>query len=111
MAQRFIAKRPQNRYIRPIRNSQIVRKIQTTQSETAEQTEVKEVVENKTEKKNKNEEKMDTKITKITQILDADKENAPKRKVRVEKKDKGLFERTENSTILLTEDDKMVLND
>ena len=36
---------------------------------------------------------------------------APKRKVKVEKKDKGLIERTENSTILLTEDNKMVLND
>ena len=27
------------------------------------------------------------------------------------KKDKGLIERTENSTILLTEDNKIVLND
>ena len=36
---------------------------------------------------------------------------APKRRVKVEKKDKGLIERTENSTILLTEDNKMVLTD
>ena len=35
----------------------------------------------------------------------------PKRKTKVEKKDKGLIERTENSTILLTEDNKMLLND
>ena len=36
---------------------------------------------------------------------------APKRRVKVEKKDKGLIERTDNSTILLTEDNKMVLTD
>ena len=46
----------------------------------------------------------------LTQLgLTADK--LPKRKVKVEKKDKGLIERTENSTILITEDNKMLLND
>ena len=34
-----------------------------------------------------------------------------KKGVKVEKKDKGLYERTEESTILLTEDNKMLLND
>lgn len=34
---------------------------------------------------------------------------APKRKVKVEKKDKGIIERTE--TVLITEDNKMLLND
>ena len=38
-------------------------------------------------------------------------EETPKKKVKVVKKDKSLFERTEDSTILLTEDNKMVLND
>ena len=50
------------------------------------------------------------KIEKINYIL-GDKEDLPKKKVKVEKKDKGLFERTENSTILLTEDNKMLLTD
>jgi len=36
---------------------------------------------------------------------------APNSKVKVEKNNKGLYERTENSTILLTEDNKMLLND
>ena len=36
---------------------------------------------------------------------------APKRKVKFEKKDKGLIESTENSTIVLTEENKMMLND
>lgn len=35
----------------------------------------------------------------------------PERKVKVEKKDKGLYERTSNSTILLTEDNKLMLID
>lgn len=50
------------------------------------------------------------KIENINNIL-GDKEDLPKKKVKVEKKDKGLFERTENSTILLTEDNKMLLTD
>ena len=35
----------------------------------------------------------------------------PKQRVKVDKKDKGIIERTENSKIVLTEDNKMVLND
>jgi hypothetical protein len=40
-----------------------------------------------------------------------DNENLPERKVKVMKKDKGLYERTSNSTILLTEDNKLMLTD
>ena len=50
----------------------------------------------------------DERIEKIESIMGT---KAPKRKVKVEKKDKGLLERTDDSTILLTEDNKMVLND
>ena len=35
----------------------------------------------------------------------------PKKKVKVIKKDKGLIEREEKATILITEDNKMILND
>ena len=48
------------------------------------------------------------KFEKIENIIGT---KAPKRRVKVEKKDKGLIERTDNSTILLTEDNKMVLTD
>ena len=64
------------------------------------------VTENKGHKTEK--EMADERIEKIESIMGT---KAPKRKVKVEKKDKGLIERTENSTILLTEDNKMVLND
>ena len=50
----------------------------------------------------------DERIEKIESIIGT---KAPKRRVKVEKKDKGLIERTDNSTILLTEDNKMVLTD
>lgn len=49
-------------------------------------------------------------IDKLKEILGDDIE-VKKRQVRVEKKDKGLIERTENSEILLTEDNKMLLID
>lgn len=51
----------------------------------------------------------DPKLKQVEELLD--KAEIPERKVKIEKKEKGLFERTENSTILLTEDNKMVLND
>lgn len=38
-------------------------------------------------------------------------ENLPKRKIKVDKKDKGLLERAESSRIVLTEDNKMLLGD
>lgn len=50
------------------------------------------------------------KLEKIAQILNKGK-NKPEIKVRIEKQDKGLFERTSNSTILLTEDNKIMLTD
>ena len=48
-------------------------------------------------------------LTNVQNILD--NENLPERKVKVMKKDKGLYERTSNSTILLTEDNKLMLTD
>lgn len=53
---------------------------------------------------------MGSKINDIKNILDPSSESVP-RKVKVEKKDKGLFERTECSTMLLTEDNKVLLTD
>jgi len=50
-------------------------------------------------------------IDKLNGMLGIKDEELPARKVKVEKKDKGLYERTENSTILITEDNKIMLND
>lgn len=51
---------------------------------------------------------MDNTVDKVKQILNKD---IPEIRVKIEKKDKGLFERTENSTVLLTEDNKLMLTD
>lgn len=61
------------------------------------------IIENTEEKDMTNES-----FQKAEQILSGD---IPEVKVKIEKKEKGLYERTENSTIMLTEDNKMLLND
>lgn len=48
-------------------------------------------------------------LTNVKNILND--QPLPERKVKVIKKDKGLYERTSNSTILLTEDNKLMLTD
>ena len=88
--QRFIGKKPYKKYVRPACNNR----------EQHKQDENKENIQKKD---------MNEKIEKIEDVLATEK--LPKRKVKVEKKDKGLLERTENSTILITEDNKMLLND
>lgn len=48
-------------------------------------------------------------LTNVKNILND--QSIPERKVKIMKKDKGLYERTSNSTILLTEDNKLMLTD
>lgn len=91
---RFIGKKITKRYVRPNSNRGIPRKVAPKE----------EIIEKKTKETD-----MNDKIEQVKAALDIEK--APKRKVKVEKKDKGLYERTEESTILLTEDNKMLLND
>lgn len=94
--QRFIGKKPYKKYVRPMCNSSIRCKV--VESNT---------VNNNIDKKDTID--MNEKIEQIESVLDVNK--VPKRKTKIEKKDKGLYERTEESTILLTEDNKMLLND
>ena len=91
---RFIGKKITKRYVRPNSNRGIPHKVAPKE----------EIIEKKTKETD-----MNDKIEQVKTALDIEK--APKRKVKVEKKDKGLYERTEESTILLTEDNKMLLND
>ena len=105
MPQRFIRKNPHKKLVRPASRLMVY------------PTAVEDVVVVKTEavKENKQEikEQEATDMNNIEQLkaIVGDDVKTPKRRVKVEKKDKGLFERTENSTIVLTEDDKMMLND
>jgi hypothetical protein len=52
---------------------------------------------------------MNAKLNKVQDILGVS--DMPENRVKVEKKEKGLYEKTSESTILLTEDNKMMLND
>lgn len=52
---------------------------------------------------------MNAKLNKVQDILGVS--DIPENRVKVEKKEKGLYEKTTESTILLTEDNKMMLND
>ena len=48
-------------------------------------------------------------LNNINNILDG--QDLPEREVKVEKKEKGLYERASNSKIVLTEDNKVILTD
>lgn len=97
---KFFGKNPHKKYVRQFPNSIVKHVIQPKVDNIETNEENKEI---KTDK-----EMADERLEKIESIIGT---KAPKRKVKIEKKDKGLIERTENSTILLTEDNKMVLND
>lgn len=103
---RFIKKRPQNRYVRPFRNYQVIRTVSVADPNNK----VEEVVVSDKEKITENVD-MDNRIEKINQILDVKKGPNKRASVKVEKKNQGLYERTEDSITLLNEDNKMLLKD
>ncbi len=133
MSQRFISKSGRRKFIRPVRNSMILNKVEVSVPNAEEKlqengeklndeikdTEVaeKSAKQNRKPRKKKNTENneqnvedMNENIEKIKKIVGQDIE-IPERQVKIEKRDKGLIERTENSAILITEDNKMILND
>ena len=95
--QRFIGKRISNKVVRPMCNVNKAHKVTET------------IIPVKKNKEEKIEKPMNDKIEQAAQILSG--ERVPKRKVKVEKKEKGLFERAENDITILTEDNKTLLND
>ena len=91
MSQRFFYKTTKKKYVKPISNRNI----------------------NKI-KINKTEDMISQKdIDKINDILDDYQEDkkSKKNRVKIEKKEKGIIERTEDSRIILDENNKMLLND
>lgn len=53
---------------------------------------------------------MDEKLLKAQELLGMESQ-IPQPTVRYEKKERGLYERTSKDTILITEDNKVMLND
>ena len=114
----FIGKNIRRRVVKPINNSVKNRNYveETTNEEGVVSTTsiVEEVVDDYSNKKeNKKQKKSKDMVdeNKLTQLETIANGETPNSKVKVEKDNKGLYERTENSTILLTEDNKMLLND
>ena len=55
---------------------------------------------------------MDTTLKNVQEVMGMENNTEfPSRPVKVEKKERGLYERAKESTIILTEDNKMILND
>ena len=114
----FIGKNIRRRVVKPINNSVKNRNYveETTNEEEVVSTTsiVEEVVDDYSNKKeNKKQKKSKDMVdeNKLTQLESIANGETPNSKVKVEKDNKGFYERTENSTILLTEDNKMLLND
>ena len=125
MATKFIGKVLGKKVVRPIKNAVKYGKknvdsddkkaiVVATDNKVVEETVTKEAVINKTPKKENKKQKKNKDMVnenKLSQMEAIIATELPKANVKVEKGDKGLYERTENSTILLTEDNKMLLTD
>ena len=93
MAQRFFNKTTRVKNVRPYSNNAMVK------AEAIAENKEEIMIDNK-------------KIEQVEDLLNnMEGKPKPKQIVKVDKKDKGIIERTENSKIVLTEDNKMVLND
>ena len=127
MVTRFIGKNLGKKVVRPIKNAvkygkksngddkkAIVTDNKVVEEIVTKETVTKEAVIKKTPKKENKKQKKNKDMVnenKLTQMEAIIATELPKANVKVEKGDKGLYERTENSTILLTEDNKMLLTD
>lgn len=119
MATKFIGKNLSKKVVRPLKNAVKYGKksngddkkviVAATDNEVVEETVTKETPKKENKKQKKNKDMVnENKLSQMEAIIATE---LPKANVKVEKGDKGLYERTENSTILLTEDNKMLLTD
>ena len=124
MATKFIGKNLSKKVVRPLKNAVKYGKksngddkkaiVAVTHNEVVEETVTKEIATKETPKKENKKQKKNKDMVnenKLSQMEAIIATELPKANVKVEKGDKGLYERTENSTILLTEDNKMLLTD
>lgn len=118
MPVRFIGKNIRKKIVRPMKNSMKYKNYTKIEADKKEDPEVShlEVEKEATEtpkKENKKQKKgkemvSENKLNQLETIVGTG--SAPV-DIKIEKADKGLYERTEESKIVLTEDNKMLLND
>lgn len=105
MANTFITKRLHKKYIRPVRNRSVKHNVTPMPEEVS-------AAENSEKEENTNTDMNANQIEALENVLGATKDMpTPRRRVKVDKKDKGLLERTSECTTLLTEDGRTLLND
>ena len=103
MIHRFIRKPQRIKYVKCRKYVEQRCKIQVAEEIKPSTEEVVEETVNEENKEN---------LAQVEELLNDIKTNkVPKRKPKVIKKNEGLIERTENDRIILTEDNKMLLND
>lgn len=118
MPTRFIGKNIRKKVVRPMKNSVKYKNYTTiiaekkeaeVQKEVEEQPIVEETPKKENKKQKKNKEMVnENKLSQLEALAGTIPANAT---VKIEKADKGLYERTEESKVVLTEDNKMLLND
>ena len=118
MPTRFIGKNIRKKVVRPMKNSVKYKNYTTIVAEKKEtevnkEVETETVVEETPKKENKKQKKSkdmvsENKLSQLEALAGTITANA---NVKIEKGEKGLYERTEESTVILTEDNKMLLND
>lgn len=116
MPTRFIGKNIKKKVVRPMKNSVKYKNYTTiiaekNEAEVNKEVEIETKVEETPKKENKKQKKnkdmvSENKLSQLEALAGTVSAN-----VKIEKAEKGLYERTEESTILLTEDNKMLLND
>lgn len=115
MTTRFIGKNIRKKIVRPMKNSVKHRnyiaameyKLAEEVKKEGKKEEITPQKENKRQKKNKDMVN-ENKLAQMESIVGTTTPNA---NVKIEKADKGLYMKTEESTIVMTEDNKMLLND
>lgn len=118
MPTRFIGKNIKKKVVRPMKNSVKYKNYTTiiaekNEAEVNKEVEIETKVEETPKKENKKQKKnkdmvSENKLSQLEALAGTVPANV---NVKIEKAEKGLYERTEESTILLTEDNKMLLND
>lgn len=115
MATRFIGKNIRKKIVRPMKNSvkhknYIAAKEYKLVEEAKKDKKQEESISSKDNKKQKKNKDMvnENKLTQMESIIGT---STPKANVKIEKADRGLYGKTEESTVIMTEDNKMLLND
>lgn len=115
MFHRFIRKPQRIKYVKRRKYVEQRCKIQVVEESKPSTEEVVEETVNEENKEVKDAQEMAANkenLAQVEELLNDIKTNkVPKRKPKVIKKNEGLIERTENDRIILTEDNKMLLND